>query len=85
MATKTEIHEILEDVPFTGRFRRTESGWYIAYCEEVPEARTQGETKEEALENLGDAVTLILEDYSPEELEQFRARLTSEERELLAL
>lgn len=85
MATRQDIHEILGSVDFTGKFRKTESGWWIAYCEEVPEAHTQGETKEEARENLKDAIAFILEDYSPEELERFRAGLTSEERELLAL
>ena len=85
MATREEVLAVLGEVPFTGKIRRTESGWWIAYCEEVPEARTQGETREEALENLKDAVALILEDCSPEELEQLRAELTSEERELLTL
>lgn len=85
MATREEIYEILGDTSFTGKVRRTESGWWIAHCEEVPEARTQGETREEALENLKDAVVLILEDNSPEELEQLRAALKSEERELLTL
>lgn len=70
---------------FTGKFRQTESGWWIAYCAEVPEARTQGETKVEAVENLTDAVVFILEDCSPEELEQLRQELTAEERELLPL
>ncbi|MGH3089531.1 MAG: type II toxin-antitoxin system HicB family antitoxin [Rubrobacteraceae bacterium] len=85
MATREEVHEILEGVSFTGKFRQSESGWWIAHCEEVPEARTQGETKEEARENLKDAVAFILEDLSPEELERFRDELTSEESELLAL
>lgn len=85
MATRAEIHEILKDTSFTAKFRRTESGWWIAYCEEVPEARTQGETKEEVLENLKDAVALILEDYSLDDLKQLQAELTSEERELLTL
>lgn len=85
MATRKEVHEILEDVPFRGKFRLTGSGWWVAYCEEIPEARTQGETKEEARENLRDAMAFILEDYSPEELERFRADLTSQESELLAL
>jgi predicted RNase H-like HicB family nuclease len=84
-ATKEEVHEILKDVDFTGKFRRTDSGWWIAYCEEVPEARTQGETKEEALENLKDAIALILEDYSPEKLRALGTILTLEERQLLAL
>lgn len=59
--------------------------WWIAHCEEVPEARTQGETKEEARENLKDAIAFILEDYSPEELKRLRVGLASEESELLAL
>ena len=85
MATREEIHEVLGDTSFTGKVRRTGSGWWIAYCEEVPEARTQGETKKEALENLKDAVALILEDLSAAELKQLRIELTSEERELLTL
>lgn len=85
MATREEVHEIMRGVSFTGKFRRGGSGWWIAYCEEVPEARTQGKTKEEARENLKDAVAFILEDRSPEELERFRDEVTSEESELLAL
>lgn len=84
-ASREEVHEILENVDFTGKFRQTESGWWIAYCEEVPEARTQGETKEEAKENLKDAIAFILEDYSPEQLQTLKTVLTLEEREHLAL
>ncbi len=36
--------------------------WYIAYCPEVPGANGQGRTKDEARENLGEAIALILED-----------------------
>ncbi len=36
--------------------------WFIAYCPEVPGANGQGKTKDEARENLAQAVTLILED-----------------------
>jgi predicted RNase H-like HicB family nuclease len=36
--------------------------WYIAYCPEIPGANGQGKTKEQARENLAEAVTLILED-----------------------
>lgn len=85
MATKQEVHEILEDVYFTNKFRQTESGWFIAYCEEVPEARTQGETLEEVRENLRDAIAFILEDLSVEELEELRDRLVSQKGELLTL
>jgi predicted RNase H-like HicB family nuclease len=36
--------------------------WYIAYCPEIPGANGQGTTKDECLENLADAIELILED-----------------------
>ena len=36
--------------------------WYVAYCPEVPGANGQGETRDEALVSLGDAIALILED-----------------------
>jgi predicted RNase H-like HicB family nuclease len=36
--------------------------WFIAYCPEIPGANGQGRTSEEARENLGEAITLILED-----------------------
>ena len=85
MASRHEVNDILEGVEFTMKYRHTDSGWWIAYCEEVPEGRTQGETKEEVRENLRDAVAFILEDYSIKELEELRNELMSEESELLAL
>ena len=39
---------------------KTKSGHYIAQCEQIPAALTQGDTEEEALENLQDAIDLIL-------------------------
>jgi predicted RNase H-like HicB family nuclease len=36
--------------------------WFIAYCLEVPGANGQGKTRDEALDSLRDAITLILED-----------------------
>ena len=39
-----------------------DDGWFIAYCPEIPGAKGQGRTKEEVLENLADAIELILED-----------------------
>lgn len=35
--------------------------WYIAYLEEIPGVNTQGKTKEEARENLRDALQIFLE------------------------
>lgn len=36
--------------------------WSIAYCPEISGANGQGTTKEEALQSLADAISLILED-----------------------
>jgi len=36
--------------------------WYIAYCPEIPGANGQGRTKDDARENLAEAIELILED-----------------------
>ena len=46
---------------FTAVIERDED-WYIAYCPEVPGANGQGRTKDEVIENLADAIALILED-----------------------
>ncbi len=42
--------------------------WYIAYCPEIPGANGQGLTKDEARENLAEAIELILEDRREEGL-----------------
>jgi predicted RNase H-like HicB family nuclease len=42
--------------------------WYIAYCPEIPGANGQGETKEDCLKSLADAISLILEDRRREAL-----------------
>lgn len=36
--------------------------WYIAYAPEVPGANGQGKTEEGCLENLAEAIALILQD-----------------------
>lgn len=46
---------------FTAILERDEE-WYIAYSPEVPGANGQGRTKEAALQNLAEAIALILED-----------------------
>jgi predicted RNase H-like HicB family nuclease len=45
---------------FTAIFQKVPEG-YIAFAEELPGANTQGETLEEARENLVEAVELVLE------------------------
>jgi predicted RNase H-like HicB family nuclease len=46
---------------FTAIIERNDE-WYVAYCPEIPGANGQGRTKEEARENLAEAIALILED-----------------------
>ena len=44
---------------FTAVFQKTDK-WWIAFVEELPGANAQGETIDEARENLKEAVELIL-------------------------
>lgn len=45
---------------FTAVYKKVADG-YVAYVEELPGANTQGETLDEARENLKDAVELVME------------------------
>ncbi len=45
---------------FTAVFEKQE-GWWVGYVEELPGANTQGETLDEARENLKEAVEMVLE------------------------
>ena len=42
--------------------------WYIAYCPEIPGANGQGKSKEEARDNLTEAISLILQERRVEGL-----------------
>ena len=42
--------------------------WYIAYSPEIPGANGQGKNKDEARENLAEAIALILQDRREEGL-----------------
>jgi predicted RNase H-like HicB family nuclease len=46
---------------FTAVYQPAEEGGFIAFAEELPGAITQGETLEEARENLAEAIQLVLE------------------------
>ncbi len=46
---------VFEEVP------ESEGGGYVAYAEELPGAISEGDTIEEARENLRDAISLLLE------------------------
>ncbi len=46
---------------FTAVFEEAEEGGYTAFVEELPGAISQGETQEEARENLKEAIQLVLD------------------------
>ena len=46
---------------FTAIIERDDD-WFIAYCPEIPGANGQGRSAEDARQNLGEAIALILED-----------------------
>jgi len=52
---------------FTAILEQDDS-WYIAYCAEVPGANGQGTSREECLDNLREAIALILEHRREESL-----------------
>ncbi|MGC9354847.1 MAG: type II toxin-antitoxin system HicB family antitoxin [Mariniphaga sp.] len=51
----------LNNLSFTAVFVEEPKGGYSAYIEEIPGANTQGESLEEAKENLKEALQLVLE------------------------
>lgn len=63
---------------FTVALEPQPEGGFVAQCIELPGAITQGETEEEALENIQDAIRLIL-DVRRDEAVQRNARLRTVE------
>lgn len=55
---------------------------YIAYCAEVPGANGQGDTREECLDSLKEAIALILEHRREESLRGVPANAS---REIVAI
>lgn len=55
---------------FNAIIKETDDGWFYGQIEEVPEAMSQGKTIDELLENLADALSLILEIRREETLER---------------
>lgn len=59
-----------------------DGNWYIAYCAEVPGANGQGRTREECLQNLREAIELILQHRREDSL---RSLPPDAERELVVV
>ena len=72
----------------TAVFEKVKDGGYVCWFEEIPEAMSQGETMEEAKENLLDALKLVL-DYRHKqaklELRKLRLRKIKVTRESIPL
>lgn len=49
------------DLKLTAEVHR-DGEWFVAFCQEVPEANGQGRTQEECLQSLKEAVLLLMED-----------------------
>ena len=52
----------MSNIEMTAVFEPCEKGGYIAYIEEIPGINSQGETIEEAKENLSEAINLMFEE-----------------------
>lgn len=52
----------MSDIKITAMFETCDEGGYIVYIKEIPGINSQGETIEEAKENLTDAVNLMFEE-----------------------
>ena len=52
----------MSSIEMTAIFEPCDEGGYIAYIEEIPGINSQGETIEEAKENLTDAINLMFEE-----------------------
>ena len=46
---------------FTVTIEEGEDGYYVAKCVEIPEAISQGKTKEETVKNIKEAIEAVLE------------------------
>ena len=52
----------MRNIEMTAVFEPCDEGGFIAYVNEIPGINTQGETIDEAKENLADAVNLVFEE-----------------------
>lgn len=54
-------------------FEQDENGYYV-YAPELPGCHSQGDTYEDAMTNIKEAIDLYLEDLSPEETKQLLSK-----------
>jgi len=63
-----------QKAPFTALIKETDDGWFYGQVEEVPEAMSQGKSIDELMENLSDALSLILELRREEVREHYKGQ-----------
>jgi len=63
---------------FHANIWKGEGGYLIAKCVELPAAMTQGKTEREVIENIKEAIVLVLQDIQVEAAEK-RAQLVNVE------
>ncbi len=63
---------------FHVRVWKGEDGYLIAKCVELPAAMTQGKTEKEIVENMREAISLVLQDIQAEARENQTQLLTVE-------
>jgi predicted RNase H-like HicB family nuclease len=56
----------MNNINLTAVFEPCEEGGFLAYIDEIKGINTQGETIEEAKENLADAINLVFEEIRAE-------------------
>ena len=49
-----------------------DSGWYVGRCVQVPGAVSQGETLDELMDNMKDAISLVLDYYRDEAHNEYK-------------
>lgn len=59
------LHDMSDALRFTVRYSEAGDGWVMAQVEEIPGAVSQGRTREEARENVLDALLLALSADQP--------------------
>ncbi len=54
----------MKNIEMTAVFEPCDDGGFLAYVQEIPGINTQGETIDEAKENLSDAVNMVFEEMT---------------------
>lgn len=70
-SNRREIGDSLEKLHLPIIIEMDEDGVYIVSCPQLKGCRSYGETIEEAMENIKEAIALCLEDQNPSDINKF--------------